>query len=333
MQTGLERVRKEGESMILFDSVTRQFHRKDGSVKTAIDSLSLHIPRGITLGLIGPSGAGKTTFLKLICGLLVPDKGRVKVKTLLPSENRRRLAGDISVLFADNSMLHPDKTIGENLELIPVSCGKSVRKRQGITGESGEERDRYEYLMEKFSLLPYRDVPVRELSLGYRRRAELAAVFLKPAELILLDEPCVGLDAQAKEEFETLVRKSRKEGKTIILSSHSMGEIDALSQRILLLDEGKSIFYGDRESLYRSLAPVNRMAVTFTDRFPDMQDIPFGCYELEDCRLNIRYNSNYVTAAEILQTMLETCKISEIFMEKPTLGDVITETAKRRDKQ
>lgn len=315
--------------MILFDSVTRQFHRKDGSVITAVDGLTLHIPKGMTIGVIGASGAGKTTFLKLICGLLVPDNGRVKVKNLVPSKARRALSESVSVLLADTSDLHPEKTVRDNLDLVRASYGN---KRHGKAAASGEGRDRYEYLMEELNLIPYRDEVVSSLSLGFRRRAELAAAFLKPAELILLDEPCIGLDEQAKEGFEKIVRTCQKEGKTILLSSHSMGEIDALSQRILLLDEGKTVFYGDRESLYRSMAKIHRVAVTFADKIPDMQDLPFGSYDLDDWSMRIRYNAGHVTAAELLRTMLETSVIREVSMEKPSLEDIIAETAKQRVK-
>ncbi len=313
--------------MILFDSVTRQFHRKDGSVITAVDGLTLHIPKGMTIGVIGASGAGKTTFLKLVCGLLAPDNGRVKVKKRVPSKERRTLSESVSVLFADTSGLHPEKTVQDNLDLVRASYANKERRKATA---SDEEQDRYEYLMEELNLMPYRDEMVSNLSLGFRRRAELVAAFLKPAELFLLDEPCIGLDEQAKEGFEKIVRTCQKEGTTILLSSHSMGEVDALSRRVLLLNEGKAVFYGDRESLYRNMAKINRMAVTFVDRIPDMQDLPFGGYELDNRSMRIRYNADHVTAAELLRTILETSVIHEVSMEKPSLEDIIAETATQK---
>ena len=239
------------------------------------------------------------------------------------------MSESVSVLFADSSGLHPDKTVWDNLDLIRAVYGG---RRYGKAAASCEGWDWYEYLMEQLKLMPDRDEKVRDLSLGFRRRAELVAAFLKPAELFLMDEPCIGLDGQAKEGFENIVRTCQKEGKTILLSSHSMGEIDALSQRILLLNEGKAVFYGGRESLYRSMAKINRLSVTFADKIPDMQDLPFEDYELEGRNMKLRYNAGHVTAAELLRTMLETSVICETVMEKPSLEDIIAEAVRRKGK-
>lgn len=306
--------------MILFDSVSKCFCRKDGTYLMAVKDISLHIPKGITVGLIGPSGAGKTTFLKLVCGLLAPDAGRVKTMRFNPVKDRGRLAGNISVLFADNSALQAEETVLQNLLLIKDTYG--IPKK--------EFSRQKEELTEAFGLSQYLSETVKNLSLGFRRRAELAAAFLVPADLFLLDEPCIGMDERARISFEKVVRQRQKAGRTILLSSHTMGEIDSLAGRILLLKEGQVLFYGEREGLYRQLAPVNRMAVSFANRLPDMQDVPFIRYEAENLDMKINYNANHVTAAELLETFLQSGEIREITMGKPTLEDVITETVKRR---
>ncbi len=306
--------------MILLDRVSKRFSSKAGE-RIAIEKLSLYIPGGTTVAVIGLSGAGKTTLFKLICGLLAPGEGRVRVNGVNPVKERRNLADKVSVLFADWPLLQTEETVVRNMELI--------RDTYGMYEADWEKK--MQYLEEIFDLRTKRDALVKELSLGFRKRAELMAVFLRPYEIMLLDEPCIGLDALAKEAFYKLVQESRKEGKTILISSHNMGDVDMLAERILLLHEGREIFYGEKEHLYRQLAPVNRMELSFADKMPDMQDLPFVKYDREDLQMQISYNANHVTAAEIVRTLMQSGEIREIAMVHPTLEDVIAKTVKEKE--
>lgn len=305
--------------MILLDQVSKSFVSPKGVEKTAIEDLSLYIPKGITVAVIGLSGAGKTTLFKLICGLLAPSEGRVKVAGVNPVKERDCLAEMVSVLFADHTFLQPEETVLQNMELI----------KETYRMEKVEWTKRLRFLEETLGLQAKQDAVVKELSLGFRRRAELMAAFLRPFEVMLLDEPCIGMDALAKEGFFKLVQESRKAGKTLLISSHNMGEVDAISERILLLHKGKSFFFGEREALYRQLTPINRMEISFAEKIPDMQDLPFVRYELEDLQMQISYNANHVTAAELVQTLMQSGEIREITMSHPTLEDVIAHTAEK----
>lgn len=307
--------------MILLDQVSKRFVSPKGEEKTAIKKLSLYIPRGTTVAVIGLSGAGKTTLFKLICGLLAPSEGRVKVRGVNPVKERNHLSDKVSVLFGDHSFLQAEETVLQNMELL----------RETYRMEKAEWAERLAALEKTLGLQGKRNAVVKELSLGFRRRVELMAAFLRPFEVLLLDEPCIGLDALAKEGFYQLVQQCRKEGKTILISSHNMGEVDALSQRICLLHEGKLLFFGEREQLYRQLVPVNRMEISFAERMPDMQDLPFVRYEQEELQMQISYNANHVTAAEIVQTLMQSGEIKEIAMIHPTLEDVIAKTAAEKE--
>ncbi len=307
--------------MILLDQVSKSFPLPKGGEKLAIENLSLYIPKGTTVAVIGLSGAGKTTLFKLICGLLAPNNGRVKVRGVNPVRKRSELSDKVSVLFADHSFLQAEETVLQNMELI----------RETYCMEKADWLRRLAVLEEILGLQEKRDAVVKELSLGFRRRVELMAAFLRPFEVMLLDEPCIGLDVLAKEGFYKLVQECRKEGKTLLISSHNMGEADALSERICLLHEGKMIFYGEREQLYRQLTPINRMEISFAEKMPDMQDLPFVRYEQENLQMKISYNANHVTAGEIVQTLLQSGEIREIAMMHPTLEDVIAKTATEKE--
>lgn len=307
--------------MILLDQVSKSFVLPKGGEKVAIENLSLYIPKGTTVAVIGLSGAGKTTLFKLICGLLAPNEGRVKVRGVNPVRKRSELSDKVSVLFADHSFLQAEETVLQNMELV----------RETYCMEKADWAERLAVLEETLGLQEKRNAVVKELSLGFRRRVELMAVFLRPFELMLLDEPCIGLDVLAKEGFYKLVQQCRKEGKTMLISSHNMGEVDALSERICLLHEGKMIFYGEQEQLYRQLTPINRMEISFAGKMPDMQDLPFVKYEQENLQMQISYNANHVTAAEIVQTLMQSGEIREIAMMHPTLEDVIAKTATEKE--
>lgn len=301
--------------MILFDDVSKVFRRRKQASVQALQHISLHVPKGMTVGLVGPTGAGKTTLLKLACGALRPDAGRVRVNGFDPVRDRRRLAGQVSILLADRSNANVEHSLREEVSLL----GAAYRiKPYELKKRSGE-------LIERFSLETFCDEPLKNVSLGFRRRAEAVLAFLAPAELILFDEPCIGMDAGSKEMFMHAVETERKRGRTVMISSHHMEEIEALAQRIIVLNKGQLLYYGGKTELMRRLAPVNRMELTFSHRVPDLQDLPFIRYEQEGRTMCLDYNRNQITAAELLRGIQETGCIEKLNMQHPSLEDVIRE--------
>jgi ABC-2 type transport system ATP-binding protein len=142
--------------------------------------------------------------------------------------------------------------------------------------------------------------------------------------LIILDEPCIGLDAFARLKYEEMVKELKEKQKTIILSSHNMCEIDHICTRIILLDDGKITFYGDKRELFRQYAPIDIMTVKCLDKIPNMQDLPVNCYTMDDLKLTISYNTNVISASEIIRVLLQSTSISEVTVKKPSLEDVIS---------
>ncbi len=301
--------------MILLDDVSKVFRRKKQASVQALRHISLHVPKGMTVGLVGPTGAGKTTLLTLIGGALRPDAGRVRVDGFDPVRDRRRLAGQVSILLADQSNTNVEHSLREALSLLGAAY------RMG----SCELKKRSSELIELFSLETFCDKPLKHVSLGFRRRAETVLAFLAPAELILLDEPCIGMDAGAKEIFRNAVEAERNRGRTIMISTHHMEEIETIAERIIVLDQGQLLYYGSKMELLRRMAPVNRLEMTFTDRVPDLQDLPFVRYEQEGRTMCLDYNRNHITAAELLRDIQETGRIEKINMRRPSLEDVICE--------
>ncbi len=301
--------------MILFDSVGKVFRTKDKALITALQDVHLCIPDGMAVGLIGPSGAGKTTFLKLAGGMLQPETGRVRIDDKDPLRDHNGLRGQVHMLSAEYSNLNMEQSLEENLDIMRETyrVGKEIFRKK--------EKE----LLQRFSLWEKKEENLQQLSLGFRRRAEVVMAFLTPGKVILLDEPCIGMDEQAKGVFAEVIKEQKAEGRTILLSSHEMGEIESLSDRIILLHQGKVIFYGRKQLLYRKLAPENQLLVTFQGNFPDLQDLPYIRYHREGQQMILTYNHNYVTAAELIKRMLETSQIKEVSVITPKLSDVVVQ--------
>lgn len=281
--------------------------------KFILSGVNVHIPEGSSVGLIGASGAGKTTFLKLTCGLLLPEAGAVHTLRKPSVKCRRELAGALGVLLNDTPILGEYNTVESNfrdLQIIYHLSDASFRKE-------------YAALSEALGFSAFEKETVKTLSLGQRRRAELGAVLLHHPKLLLLDEPTIGLDQNAKEALQALLLKRQQEGMTLVISSHDMEEISSHCERIVLLDKGKLTYYGNKELLLKQFAPLDTLEVTLAGPFPDLEDLPLQSYRLSQNKLSLTYNSNHVTSAELLRHLLKQTAISAVTTHKSELADVI----------
>lgn len=289
--------------MVIFQNVS----------KFILSNVNVHIPKGSIVGIIGASGAGKTTLLKLACGLLEPREGMVYTMRKPAVKAKREIAAEIGVLFADIPVFQAESTL-EN----------SFSERKWAYGMKEEEfQAAYESLGRRLGYLDYQDVSPKALSLGQRRRAELGAVLLHSPKLIILDEPGIGLDRNARTALRELLEERKREGATILTSSHDMEEISALCDRILLLDGGHSIFYGARELLLKKYAPMDVCELVFEGKCPDFGDLPIENYCIDHEHLTFSYDSNHISAAEILAHIVPQTKILSVQVKKAGLADTI----------
>ena len=290
--------------------------------KFVLSDLNIYIPRGKAVGLIGASGAGKTTFLKLICGLSAPERGLVYTMGLNPVDKRKKLAENVRALFADIPYLADDDTILGNYKLL--------QKVPRIS--DGDFAGEYKEISERLGFADFQNCQVKELSLGQRRRAEIGAVLLSKPKLLLLDEPTDGLDENGKQVFYEMLAERKKEGVTLVISSHNMAEISKVCDRIALLDKGTCVYYGSEEQLRKKFAPIDTMCLELDGKIPDFQDLPIIKYTLDGVKVSLSYNANYVTAAEILELILSQMVVKEVKIHKSDLPDVMIQMSKERKK-
>lgn len=281
--------------------------------KFILTDITIHIPKGKVVGVIGKSGAGKTTLLKLACGLLHSNSGRVSTKGMHPVYDRKSLCKNIRIQFADIPCFANDFMVADALN--------DIRYFYDINKTEFEaELLRLMHLFEMEHLTSKR---INELSLGERRRVELVSLFLGKAEVYILDEATVGLDVKAKEAFKSELLSRKKDGATFLVSSHSMLEMEGLCDRIILLDQGDIIYYGDQEYLIKKYAPINTMEIIFEGNLPDMEDVPVIKYHMDNQRIKIQYNSTIVSAAEITRHIIGQNRVVEMCVHTSDLSDVI----------
>lgn len=290
------------DGMINFENVS----------KYIISDFSLNVPEGEAVGIIGRSGAGKTTLIKLACGFLSPESGKVWTLRKDPVRYRGRYAADLSVFIAGVPLLDNEDTVRQGHEMISAMyrIPRSVFER------------RYAELSEQLGFAELSDARIRDLSLGQKMRAELGAALIYEPKVLLLDEPTVGLDENGKTALGEILIRRRRSGMTVLLTSHDMPNISKMCTRLVIADKGKMVFCGSEDDLRTRYLPINTMTVRFTGNIPDLDDLPLKKYAVEGNRITIEYNSNHITSAEIIALMLKQTEISEVNIHKPSLEDI-----------
>jgi ABC-2 type transport system ATP-binding protein len=214
----------------------------------ALTDVSFSLERGELLGFIGPNGAGKSTTIKILSGILRPDAGRVLVDGLVPYEDRIRHVARIGVVFGQRTQLWWDLPVIDGFELL-----RDIYRvdRAAYT----RTRDELVAMLRLDRLL---DQPVRQLSLGQRMRAEIAAALLHSPSILFLDEPTIGLDAPSKLAVREFVKRlNRERGVTVLLTTHDMHDIDALAERVIVIGHGRVLADGTFDTLRAKIAAEN----------------------------------------------------------------------------
>jgi ABC-2 type transport system ATP-binding protein len=217
---------------LCFDGVHKSFRRETGESVLALDNISFSVGKGELAALVGPDGAGKTTLLRLLAGLMKSDGGTVSVLGIDAAEDPQAIQSRISYM-PQRFGLYEDLTVVENLDL--------YADLHGVT--SGEKEAQYARLMEMTGLEPFQKRLAGRLSGGMKQKLGLACTLVRTPELLLLDEPTVGVDPLSRRELWEIIRKLVKEGLTVLLSSSFFDEAEAC-ERVVVLNEGKKLAEG-----------------------------------------------------------------------------------------
>ncbi len=240
-----------------FAGIRSLFSRKY-TVKEAVQDIGFTVEKGDFVGYIGPNGAGKSTTIKMLTGILHPSSGSVKLAGIDPHRDRTKCASKLGVVFGQRSQLWWDLPVKDSYDILAHMYGV----------EDQDKRRRLAQFDELLALGEFWDTPVRKLSLGQRMRADIAAAMLHDPELLFLDEPTIGLDVNAKRNIRGFLKTLNEEfGKTILLTTHDMDDIEQLCRRVMVIGGGQLTYDGTIEGLRREIGLPTEIKVTYRDGY------------------------------------------------------------------
>ena len=234
----------------------RDLFSRDYNTVKAVDNISINIKTGEIVGYLGPNGAGKSTTIKMMTGVLEPTSGEILVNGVVPYKNRTRNAENIGVVFGQRSQLWWSLPLIESFKLL-----KEIYMIP--TADYKRMLELYCELADIESLL---HKPVRQMSLGQRTLSDILAAFLHNPKIVFLDEPTIGLDVAMKAKIRNLIKGLNQEkNTTVILTTHDMGDVDALCQRIVIIDHGSMIYDNDIEHLKHYFGSYRTLRLNLAD--------------------------------------------------------------------
>ena len=294
--------------------------------KLAVNDISFEIGDGEIVGYIGSNGAGKSTTIKMMTGILNPTKGECIINGINPSKKRMENAKNIGVVFGQRTQLWWD---------LPLSESYTILKE--IYGVSDEDyKTRMEFLYFFFGLEDFFDRPVRTLSLGQRMRADLGASLLHNPKVLYLDEPTIGLDLVVKDKIREAIKEiNQKYNTTVILTTHDIGDIEELCNRIIIIDEGKKIYDGGLDNLKKVYGGKKKvsMVVKHTERVRDIdwskimekpESIVLEENEKES-KVAISFNGNDVLVSDVIHAVMQVTMVKDIEIKETELEEIVKE--------
>jgi ABC-2 type transport system ATP-binding protein len=281
---------------------------------TALNGVSFSLEAGELLGYIGPNGAGKSTTVKILSGILVPDSGSVEVLGFTPWKNRIQTVRKIGVVFGQRTQLWWDLPVIESFDLL----------REIYRVPQDEYKRNKDELIDLLNLPVLLDTPVRQLSLGQRMRCDLAAALLHSPKILYLDEPTIGLDAVSKLAVRDFVKKlNRERGVTIILTTHDMDDIEALCNRVLVINEGNILTDGTLADLRMMVTTERRLTVVLVNEDGDITDPDAEVISREGRYVTLRFDPESIPPAELIARIVANHEIRDLFVENPPIEEVI----------
>ena len=303
-----------------FKGALRSFFSTEYTIKKAVDDISFEINDGEIVGYIGANGAGKSTTIKMMTGILTPSSGRIIVDGVVPYENREKNAKNIGVVFGQKTQLWWDLPVSETFPLL-----KDI---YGVSDEEYEER--MNYFKEILGLDEFFLSPVRTLSLGQRMRADLAAALIHNPKIIYLDEPTIGLDVVVKESVRKAIKDiNEKYGTTIILTTHDLNDIEELCNRIIIIDSGKKIYDGELEGVKEQFGYLTTIEIQLKDKnniekinFRRFKDDDFKL-DMKESKVNITFNKNNISSADIIGEVMKKSKVIDFNIKETSIEDIV----------
>ena len=305
------RVAKTGKG--IGGAIKSLFHR-EYTVKEAVRHVNFSVEKGEIVGYIGPNGAGKSTTLKMLSGILIPTSGTVQVGGIVPYERRRENAKRIGVVFGQRSQLYWDLPVSDTFDL--------YESLYDIPHETF--RKNCDLFTELLDMGGFLDQPVRQLSLGQKMKANIAVALLHDPAVLYLDEPTIGLDVVSKKVLRQAIKAiNREKGTTVMLTNHDMDDIEAVCNRLIMINEGVKLFDGTLESFRNQYEREIVIRLEFEDSAPVWRDIEgLSLSKREETALEVKLLDRNAVKASITR-LLDTFEPQNIFVREPDIEDIV----------
>ena len=304
-------VRDEG----LKGMIKALFSRKYDEVR-AVDDISFEIEQGEIVGYIGANGAGKSTTIKMMCGILYPTSGSVTVNGMGFEKDRQKINKEMGVVFGQKTQLWWDIPLIETFKIL-----KSIYEVP-----DDEYNERFEYLCELLDMKPFFTQTVRSLSLGQRMRADFAAALIHSPKIVYLDEPTIGLDVLVKDKIRGAIKElNKKYNITVILTTHDMKDIEELCNRIIIIDKGKILYDGSLANIKYRFGNTKTIFVPSNITLDEAElknKFPGIALEKNDDTTAIKFSLNEIDLDEVMIYLINTYHVKDFKIEDISIEDI-----------
>jgi ABC-2 type transport system ATP-binding protein len=285
----------------------------------AVKDLNFEIPKGEIFGFIGANGAGKSTTIKMLTGILTPTSGTCLINGKNPQKNRTAYVKDIGVVFGQRTQLWWDLALQETYSVLKEIYDIS----------DTEFHKRMAFLNEVLDLNAFIKDPVRTLSLGQRMRADIAASLLHNPKVLFLDEPTIGLDVAVKDNIRKAIKQiNQEEQTTILLTTHDLNDIELLCDRIFMIDRGQEIFDGSVSQLKQRFGKMHEVRFEMTQQleveqldyhqhFSDLEVIKDGL------QVTIQFDATKVAIPDLVKFTLSQANVKDIAVKDADIEEII----------
>ncbi|MBR5519712.1 MAG: ATP-binding cassette domain-containing protein [Clostridia bacterium] len=297
-----------------FANAIKSFVHRRPTIIPALSDISFSINAGEMVGYIGPNGAGKSTTIKIMCGILTPDAGSCEINGRTPWLARKAHVKEIGVVFGQRSQLWWDIPVGESMELLADIYGMKKRAAKESLAELTRILELDELLL----------TPTRQLSLGQRMRCEIAAALLHRPKTLFLDEPTIGLDAVSKLAVRGFIKKINEErGTTVILTTHDMQDIEALTERILLIGKGKLLLDGRFDEIKRRYIRVKSVVAYYSGVISPALPAEFTILSSQQGRMEVAFDSDAIPLPLAIRRLSECMTLTDLSVNETTVDDMV----------
>lgn len=305
-------IRKQG----LLGMFKTLFSRKY-ETKIAVNDINLKISEGEIVGYIGSNGAGKSTTIKMMCGILTPTSGKVLIDGIEPYKKRKKVVQSIGVVFGQKTQLWWDIPLIESF--------KVLKEIYQVNDEDYQER--MSFLCEILGINDFISQPVRTLSLGQRMRADLAASWIHNPKILFLDEPTIGLDVFVKEKIRQAIKMmNQKYNTTVLLTTHDMQDIENLCSRVIILEQGKIIYDDSIEKIKNQFGNIKTISIKLKNKVNVALFNTFNnqlTYEEKNDDLILKFNADELSLEQVMQYIFKEFSITDLNIKGIGIEEVV----------